>query len=304
MKISLEYILFLSCFISAIYYFIKKCNNLLIFDPTKSTMETFELLCKHNNVIHCQMKTPDGEDLYGILYNECKIPTWDDTIIFYSHGNSGCIEQMIEYNIRLGDVIPNLCLQNFNVLYSADALHLLSQYGSVFIYDYRGYGVSSGTPSEKGMYIDIKCAWNFLIKKKSVKPENIIVYGFSLGCVVSTHLCAQLCLCDEKLPKSLILEAPISCIKDMAKYHYKLLHNLVLYKFDNIENLKIINNSLPIYILHSKNDERVPYSQAVLLSKYINNNIINIDGTHNSPIYNTKVRDLLSLLSNKIINKH
>lgn len=293
MEIFLKYFLLPSLFLSIVYYLIKKGNDLLIFDPTKSTMRTFEILCKHKNVIRCYMKTSDGEYIYGILYNECKKPNWDDTIIFYSHGNSGCIEQMIEYNIRLGDLIPDLCVQNYDILYSADALHMLSKYGSIFLYDYRGYGISSGKPSEKGMYIDTRCAWDFLTQKKKVKPENIIIYGFSLGTVVTTNLCAQLYLCKEKLPRALILEAPISCIKDMAKYHYGILQHFALYKFNNIENLKIINNSLPIYIIHSKNDNTVPYSQAILLSKYINNEIIDIDGTHNSPIYNTHVRQVM-----------
>lgn len=293
----LVYFLLSSLFLSIAYYLIKKGNDMLIFDPTKSTMKTFEMLCKHKNVIRCYMKTPDGEDIYGILYNECNEPSWNDTIIFYSHGNSGCIEQMIEYNIRLGDLIPNLCIKNYDVLYSADALHMLSQYGSVFLYDYRGYGISSGIPTEKGMYIDTKCAWDFLIKKKKVKPENIIMYGFSLGSVVATELCAQLYSRKEKLPKALILEAPISCIKDMAKHHYSILQKLVIYEFDNVKNLKIINNSLPIYIIHSKNDKRVPYSHAILLSKYINNEIIDIEGTHNSPIYNTNVYNLLKKTS-------
>lgn len=299
METTLGIFLISSFFISLIYYIIKKGNDMLIFDPTKSNKKTFEILCTHENVIRCHMKTPDGIDIYGILYNECKRPDWNDTIIIYSHGNSGCIEQMVEYNIRLGNIIPNLCIKNYDVLYSADALHMLSQYGSVFLYDYRGYGISSGKPSEKGMYIDIKCVWDYITKKKEVNPNNIIIYGFSLGTVVSSNLCVQLCLCNDKLPKALILESPISSIKDMAKYHYTMLQNLVIYDFNNVKNLEIINNKLPIYIIHSINDERVPYSQSLELSKYIDNEIINIDGNHNSPIYNRNVYNLLKKLSDE-----
>lgn len=297
MEMTFEIFLISSFLMSLIYYIIKKGNEVLIFDPTKSTKSTFEMLCTHKNVMRCQMKTPDGHDIYGILYNECKKPDWNDTIILYSHGNSGCIEQMVEYNIRIGNIIPNLCVKNYEVKYSADALHMLSQYGSVFIYDYRGYGISSGKPSEKGMYIDIKCVWDYITKKKEVNPNKIILYGFSLGTVVSSNLCVQLCLSNEKLPKAMVLESPISSIKEMAKYHFNRLRHLVIYDFDNIKNLKIINNSLPIYIIHSTNDERVPYSQSIKLSKYVENKIIDIEGTHNSPIYNNNVYELLQKLS-------
>ena len=286
-----------SFLISLIYYIIKKGNEVLIFNPTKSTKSTFEILCLHKNVMRCQMKTPDGNDIYGILYNECKKPDWNDTIIIYSHGNSGCIEQMVEYNIRIGDIIPNLCIKNYEVKYSKDALYMLSQYGSVFIYDYRGYGISSGKPSEKGMYIDIKCVWDYITKKKEVNPNKIILYGFSLGTAVSSNLCVELCLSNKKLPRAMIMESPISSIKDMAKYHFNTLRHFVTYDFDNIKNLKVINNSLPIYIIHSMSDERVPYSQGIELSKYIENKIIDIDGTHNSPVYNKNVYNLLQKLS-------
>lgn len=62
---------------------------------------------------------------------------------------------------------------------------------NIFSYDYSGYGASSGRPSEKNLYADIEAAWNCLRSKYGVSPENIILYGQSIGTVPTVDLAAK-----------------------------------------------------------------------------------------------------------------
>ena len=58
-------------------------------------------------------------------------------------------------------------------------------------YDYSGYGASTGKPSEKNLYADIEAAWGALRSRYGVSPENIILYGQSIGTVPTVDLAAR-----------------------------------------------------------------------------------------------------------------
>lgn len=79
--------------------------------------------------------------------------------ILFSHGNAVDLGQMSSFYLTLGARI------NCNI----------------FSYDYSGYGVSTGTPSEKNIYADIDAAWHALRSRYGISPENIILYGQSIG---------------------------------------------------------------------------------------------------------------------------
>ena len=60
---------------------------------------------------------------------------------------------------------------------------LLANCGNAFgvlMFDYRGYGLSEGSPTEEGLYEDVRAAYKWLIDQ-NVSAENIIAYGFSLA---------------------------------------------------------------------------------------------------------------------------
>ncbi|CAG9581664.1 unnamed protein product [Danaus chrysippus] len=79
--------------------------------------------------------------------------------ILFSHGNAVDLGQMSSFYLGLGTRI------NCNI----------------FSYDYSGYGVSGGKPSEKNLYADIDAAWQALRTRYGISPENIILYGQSIG---------------------------------------------------------------------------------------------------------------------------
>ncbi|EFO22369.2 hypothetical protein LOAG_06113 [Loa loa] len=74
-------------------------------------------------------------------------------------------------------------------------------------YDYSGYGISEGNPSEKNMYSDINAVYKYLLEDLCIPETNIILWGYSIGTVASIELAKQ----ASKLA-GLILLAPVASI--------------------------------------------------------------------------------------------
>ena len=126
---------------------------------------------------------------------------------------------------------------------------------SLLIFDYRGYGRSEGRPSEEGTYRDAEAALAYLRGRPDVDGRRIIYYGESLGAAVVLDLATR------EAPAGLILEAPFTSIRDMARTHYPFLPvwNLLRTKYDSLG--KIGRVQAPLLLLHGDRDKIVPMSQ-------------------------------------------
>jgi len=178
------------------------------------------------------------EDVYLNTEDNVRINGWfipsdnaDYTILFL-HGNAGNIAQRLEKLILFNKIQLN-----------------------VFIIDYRGYGNSSGSPSERGFYRDAEAAYDYLLKQKKITPERILLYGESLGSAVCVHLASY------KTVGGLITEAAFTRSRDMAKIVCPYMPSWLF--SDSFNSLsKIDNVTAPTLIIHSKNDEIVPFKMA------------------------------------------
>lgn len=175
-----------------------------------------------------------------------------DKIILFCHGNSGNISHCESKAISLRNL-------GYNVM----------------IFDYSGYGRSSGVPSESQMYKDTSYIVSLLRQKYT--PDQIILYGYSMGGPVATYTALR-----YSIPV-LILEAPLPGIKPLIKYRYPYLSFLSIFfnEFDTASYLsKYKGRSL---ILHSQTDEIIPFESVqeilTMCTKFIE-----IDGSHNMPI--------------------
>ena len=109
--------------------------------------------------------------------------------------------------------------------------------------EYPGYGVyNSKEPSEKLIFEDALCLYEFFTKKVGFKPENIILIGRSLGSGPATYLANQVKI------KCLVLISPYKSIKSVAKDFYPFWGNFIKERFNNIEKIKSIHQ--PIIIVH------------------------------------------------------
>ena len=118
---------------------------------------------------------------------------------------------------------------------------------SVFAYDYRGYGTSTGKPSESGTYADVNAAYDYLTQELHVPPAQIISMGRSLGCAPAVHLAAN------RPVAGLVIEAPFLSA-------FRVLTRVQLLPGDKFNNARDIRHvHVPVLIVHGRNDQVVPF---------------------------------------------
>jgi len=207
------------------YLFYSKIENFFVFFPQSHLNQKPEdLHLKYKEVF---FNTEDGRKLHGWLF---PLPEKSPLILFF-HGNAGNISHRLD-NVRL----------------------LLNQGLSVFIFDYRGYGKSTGRPSEKGLYRDGIAAYDYLVREEHITSENIVLFGRSLGAAVAVDIALK------REVKALILESAFTSTKDMAKtmFLFSLLAPVLPSNYNNLK--KIIRIDVPKLIIHGTEDNIVPYS--------------------------------------------
>jgi len=152
--------------------------------------------------------------------------------VLFSHGNGGNLGQRL-YTIQV--------LRNLGV--------------SIFAYDYGGFGNSSGTASEARCYADIRAAWAYLTETRGIPPEDIILFGRSLGggptCEFAVGIdCA-----------GVVLESTFTSVRNVAADNplFRLwpARRMLRDQFPNIERIGDIQ--VPLLILHSRDDTLVPF---------------------------------------------
>ena len=130
----------------------------------------------------------------------------------------------------------------------------------VVIFDYRGYGGSSGKPSEAAFTHDAIAAWEFLNHTHSIDADQIILCGQSLGGGVATRLAWDL-QHRQITPAGLILRATFTSLVDAGRYHYRWLpvDLLLVDRYPSIERIPEVG--CPLLVLHGQRDEIVPFTQ-------------------------------------------
>lgn len=193
--------------------------------------------------------TKDGETLEGFwLDNKA-----EKTVIFF-HGNGGNISH------RIGQLF---------------FFHKLGL--NALIFDYRGFGKSTGNiTQEKDLYVDGQGGLDFL-EGKNIFPENIILWGESLGTGVAVELA------QEKDFWGLVLDAPFLSLEKTAQSHYWFLPIRYVLKYRLANDEKIKNISSPILIFHSTEDEIASFQEGKELFDLAQEpkKFIETKGTHN-----------------------
>ena len=178
-----------------------------------------------------------------------KAPNAKGTVLF-CHGNAGNLAHRV-------DTAKTWVELGYNIL----------------LYDYAGYGKSSGSPSEKSFYHNIQTCYDWLIKNGTAK-EEIIAHGRSLGGASASYIAVK-----EQLPV-LILESTFTSVPDMAHHRFPWLPTALLCRndFDTAERLKEYRGRLKI--MHSPGDEIIPYEMAVQMAQDKGIEITQLKGGH------------------------
>ena len=217
-----------------------------------------------------RLKTDDGETLHGWW-----IPAADvsrGTLLFF-HGNAGNISGRLE---------------------SVQQFHRLGL--NVLIVDYRGYGQNTGAPSEQGLYRDAAACWEHLTAERGIAPEDVVVFGRSMGGGAATWLAAR------HTPGALILESVFTNVPDVGAHHYPFLpvRALATNQFDN--EARVAEIEAPKLFIHSREDRVVPFElgRRVYEAAAEPKHFLEIQGGHNdgflvsSEVYLDTIDDFLS----------
>lgn len=134
---------------------------------------------------------------------------------------------------------------------------------SVLMADYRGYGDSDfGPPSEATVYQDAASAWHYLTDIRGLAPEQILIYGESLGGAIALDLALQ-----HPEAGGLVMQSTFTSMTDVAKqvgfFRFFPLKALVTQRFASLEKIKRLD--VPILLLHGTNDQVVPYEMSQVL---------------------------------------
>lgn len=171
-------------------------------------------------------KTQDGTSLNGWF-----IPAENakHTVLF-CHGNGGNISHRLD-TISLYNKLPL----------------------SVFIFDYRAYGKSTGVISEKGLYEDVAAAWNYLTETRKIAPKKIIIIGRSVGGAIAARAAA------EHSPGGLVLESTFTSLSEIAqeKMPFLPVSWMIKYKLATVDSL--VKVKCPVLIIASCDDTIIPF---------------------------------------------
>ncbi|MGH1537920.1 MAG: alpha/beta hydrolase [Gammaproteobacteria bacterium] len=226
-KIILAIALFYTAAMIAIYF----AQALFIYAPQ---MPTRELVASPNDIglqyENLHLITEDYEHIHA-WFIPAKTPA-TKTVLFF-HGNAGNISHRLE-TIK---IYNNL---GFNFL----------------IFDYRGFGISTGKPSEQGTYLDADAAWLYLTKQKNLTAKDIIIAGRSLGGGVATELAKKV------QPAMLILESTFTSMPEVSALHYPFMPTNLIVKHRYNTNKKLKDIDCPKVFVHSKEDEVIPFEQS------------------------------------------
>jgi fermentation-respiration switch protein FrsA (DUF1100 family) len=205
---------------------IRSLLNSLLYFPSRAIVETPEEAgLEYRDV---RLETDDGERLHGWWIGARTDPLGH---LLLCHGNAG----------NVGD----------RVLHAA----LLTAAGfDVLLFDYRGYGRSSGRPSEEGTYRDARAALSYLLQRPGVDPARVLYLGESLGGAVALDLAL------DRPPAGLALLSAFTGVRELGRLHYPLVPSaLVPDAYPTLRRLRELRT--PLLVLHGDEDDIVPLSQ-------------------------------------------
>jgi fermentation-respiration switch protein FrsA (DUF1100 family) len=174
-----------------------------------------------------------GED--GSTVSAWYVPARDPAapVLLFCHGNAG------------------------NISHRVHNLVLLNRIGiSVLIFDYPGFGRSSGRPLEAGLYRSAHTACRYLKEERGIPDEKIVLFGRSLGAAAAVELAAA------GQGRALIIECAFTDLHEMGRHLYPVLPlpRRLKRKYPTAERLAGVR--MPVLIIHGEDDRLVPVSMA------------------------------------------
>lgn len=179
--------------------------------------------------------TTEEEDVIPAVHIRRSIGA--DRTILYSHGNA----EDLGLILPLLDRMAEACVAD------------------IFAYEYPGYGVSDGEPSEEGCYAAIEAAYIYLTDEMMVDPSRIICMGRSIGSGPTVDIVSR-----RREIRGMVLMSPIeSGMAIFGNVSAQLGYNIDIFR--NYE--KITEVSCPVLVMHGRDDQIVPIENGKAIYK-------------------------------------
>ena len=200
-----------------------------------------------------RITTPDGQTL-AAWYIPAENARY--TVLF-CHGNAGNIGHRLE---------------------SLDLFHQLGL--NCLIFDYRGYGQSTGSPTEEGTIQDALAARQWLLDNKRILPADIIFFGRSLGGAVAAQIAARTA---DTPPAGLVIESSFTSFTDIGSHYYPWLPVRWFARFSYNTQQALESFHCPVAVVHSLDDEVIPFEMGRHLYEAAHHpkHFAELKGTHN-----------------------
>ena len=144
-----------------------------------------------------------------------------------------------------------------NRAYRAELARAFRPHGvAVLLFDYRGFGDSDGSPSERGLALDARAARRYLLSRPDVDAARLVYFGESLGAAVAVELAA------EHSPAALVLRSPFTSMADVGSYHYAILPVRLLLRDRHAAIDRIAQVRAPLLVIAGDSDRIVPLEQS------------------------------------------
>lgn len=219
-------VIFLAVLSLALYAFAQFVRRTGMFFPSPAPPGGYDVTRYSIRPIDEWLTTPDGVRLHAWLFRAADPGA---PLLIWFHGNGGNLENR------------------------GEIAHELAQRGiSTFVFDWRGYGRSSGSPSEEKLYIDALAAYDFA--SRGIDPKRIALYGESLGgpyaAYTASHRRARCVIIENSLPS-------------MRALGNALYHPLPLGWFAPLamRTTTWLNDAnVPVLVMHGKRDRVIPFA--------------------------------------------
>jgi alpha-beta hydrolase superfamily lysophospholipase len=252
--------------------------NALIFHPINEKDDLSDQIKMVESKFQCtfqevQFKAPDGETLNGWYF----LHPGSRKTIMISHGNAG------------------------NIVHRLTLCPLLLQTGSsLFLYDYEGFGKSTGgSPSVAKCCADSVAAFDFLTEKLHVKTSNIVLYGESIGTGITSELSTR------RTAAAIVLQSPFTSLPELGADHvvFLKLYPASLYPSPHLNIIDIMSRPhAPLLIIHGMKDDTLSYrySEQIMKRAMDQKTLVLLPDAGHNDIYKTDVSLSLPAL-NKFI---
>ena len=219
--------------IGALEFFRQRFQRSHMFEPTRYPVGDWQPEKSGLDVADVYFDSEDGTRLHGWWIEASRRFEAEPMTVVYCHGNKGSIAERVDIfrHLRRLDV-------------------------DIFAFDYRGFGRSAGSPSEEGVYSDVRAAVDYVHGQLEVPMERLILFGHSLGGAIAI---------DGALHRpevaGLVVQSSFTQNVDMARHFYPDLpvHWITTNGFRSID--KVGQLPMPKLFIHGGNDKKIPFTQ-------------------------------------------